>query len=79
MVMFQGGSQLRQVSFVSGCSLFASKFRFSVESENFAPVFERRKPTENGSLMVEDSKNVLADLLEISFSRKSWNFRADKA
>jgi galactokinase len=38
----------------------------------------KRKITTNGSLM-EESKNVLADLLEISFSRKSWNFRADRA
>lgn len=38
----------------------------------------QRKSTVNGSL-IEDRKNVLADLLEISFSRKSWNFRGDKA
>ncbi|KAI6190698.1 Egl-47 [Aphelenchoides bicaudatus] len=47
------------------------------ESDHSAPVSKNDKLEVNGSLM-EDSKNVLADLLEISFSRKSWN-RPDTA
>lgn len=42
------------------------------------PFEEKRKSTVNGSIL-EDRKNALADLLEISFSRKSWNFRAERA
>jgi hypothetical protein len=36
------------------------------------------RPKANGSVF-EEQKNVLADLLEISFSKKSWNFRASQA
>jgi hypothetical protein len=38
---------------------------------------DKRKMTGDGSLM-EERRNVLADLLEISFSRKSWSFRDRK-